>query len=109
MINSRKSLEYYLTQDCLRNMKVEKPGFLSYYLKLFCGRDSAKAYRYMKVLRKYEYAINCCSGSLWGNLRILYRKFVHSRLSAKYDIVIGPNMVGPGFWMSHINGGGYYN
>lgn len=105
MIRSKKDLQDVIRQDYIRNMKSDY-SFWSYFVRLVYGSDSAKAFRYMKALRHYEYSINCLGDGLLARTIRFYRKWYHHRLSVKYNISIGPNMVGPGFWMSHIVGGG---
>ena len=94
MIQSIKELKDYISADCKEN-GMER----HYWLKLFYGNEDARAFRYLKTLRKYEYAIN--THRLW---RYWYR-FKLRRLGLKYNVVVGPNMVGKGLRMSHLMGG----
>lgn len=65
------------------------------------------AFKYLKSLRKLEYATNCLKGkSLWGNLVYRYRLIKHERLSYEYDIDIKANQVGYGLYLPHVIGGG---
>ena len=69
--------------------------------------DDMMAFRYLKSLRKLEYAQNCLkNASIWGKIIWAYRKWYNHRLSIKYDVFISPNMVGYGLKLPHIVGGG---
>ena len=94
MIKSKADLLEYIEADRKANHMEEH-----YLLKLIYGNENARAFRYLKVLRKYEYALN--SRSIW---RFWY-KFVLRRLGLKYGISIFPNMVGKGLYISHLVGG----
>lgn len=67
--------------------------------------DSMMAFSYMKSLRKYEYAINSCKG-IFGVIRREYRRWMWHKACIRYNISIGPNMIGPGFRIPHVIGGG---
>lgn len=103
MIQSKSDLKYYLREDKRRNLG--DIGITKYLAQSLYKTNGYLAYNYLKALRKYEYALNCKKGFV-GKMEIFYRKYVWHRLCLKYDVSIGPNMVGPGFWMSHIFGGG---
>ena len=110
MIRSKADMLFYIKEDKKRNLGAYKIGWLSYIGQYFFGTDRMKAFRYMKALRKYEYAKNCLGKKgIAGKLMVHYRHYCHHRLSEKYNIVIGPNMVGYGFRMPHVLGGGYCN
>ena len=64
------------------------------------------AFNYLRTLRKYEYAINVQSKTFIGKIIYAYRKWVWHRLGVKYNLVLPPNVIGYGFKMSHIVGGG---
>lgn len=107
MIDSKKDLQFYIREDKKLNLGAYKIGWLSYVGQYFFGTDRMKAFQYMKALRKYEYAKNCLSKKgVVGKLIVHYRHYRLHKLSEKYNVVIGPNMVGYGFRMPHILGGG---
>lgn len=103
MIESKKDLLYYIDQDRLANIGGIN-GIKYLMLRLYLT-DGIMAYRYLKALRKYEYALNCSTG-IWGKIYKGYHKLIWHKLGTKYNLNIGPNMVGPGFWMPHVIGGG---
>lgn len=96
MIKKKKDLYKYIEEDATAN--GIRMGF-SYYLKLFYGNVPARAFRYLKSLRKYEYAINTKSP-----LTFWYR-FINRRFGAKYNIAITPNTVGYGLRLPHLEQG----
>lgn len=107
MITSKKDLLLYINEDKKQNLGAHNIGWKTYLGEYLYGTDRMKAYQYLKALRKYEYALNClCKKGLLGKLMILYRHYRLHKLSEKYNVVIGPNMVGYGFRMPHILGGG---
>ena len=105
MILSKTDLQFYIQEDRQRNLgNIGRLKFIAHYL--YCS-DKMMAYRYMKSLRKYEYAINCLSNhGIVGKFICFYRKWVNHRLSLRYNISINPNTIGYGFRMPHIIGGG---
>jgi len=103
MILSREDLRKYIYEDKIRNLG--EASKLKVFFLRFYKNDSYMAYDYLKSLRKYEYIINCGSGFI-GKILKLYRRWYLNRLSRKYNIRIGVNMIGYGFWMPHIVGGG---
>lgn len=70
-----------------------------YWVKLIYGNVPARAFRFLKSLRYYEYSINTNSP-----LRYWYR-FKTRRLGARYNIAILPNTVGYGLRMPHLEQG----
>lgn len=93
--------------DMKRNLKVEKMNYLRYYYGLFIKRNSCLAFRYLKSLRKLEYASNVLRRKNFiGNLIYRIRLVSHERLSYKYDVDIKVNQVGYGLYLPHIIGGG---
>lgn len=105
MIRSKADLTYYIERDKERN--IGDIDFLSFWMKRIYKTDGMIAYLYLVSLRKYEYALNCLyKKGLWGKIVTLYYKWVHHRKSIKYNIVIGPNMVGYGLRIAHVIGGG---
>ena len=105
MINNRSDLRKYLEEDFKRNLgNIDK---IKYFALMVYGGDSYKAYRYLKCLRKYEYAINVqYTAPIFGKILLYYRKYRWHHLSVKYNIVLPPNVIGYGFKMAHIVGGG---
>lgn len=105
MITSKVDLKYYLQQDYSRNIgNVSK---CKYFAMKIYNTDSYMVYKYLKNLRKYEYAINCLKKtSIFGNLIYILRKIYWRRLSIKYNLLLPPNVIGPGFRIAHIVGGG---
>lgn len=105
MIQSKKDLQFYIREDRVRNLgNISR---LSYFAQRIYKTDRLVAYLYLKQLRKYEYALNCLKNKcILGGVIVAYHRYRHHRLSQKYNIVIGPNMVGYGFYMPHVYGGG---
>ena len=107
MINSKQEMQNYIREDKKRNLGAEKINLFVYWAKRIYGTDDIKAFLYLQSLRKCEYARNCLKNkSFIGKIIYLYRKLCLHRLSEKYNIVIGENMVGYGFRIPHIVGGG---
>lgn len=94
MIRTKKDLQEYIAADAKAN-GMEK----HYLLKLIYGNDNARAFRYLKSLRRLEYAVN--------NKKLLYqfRRWYNRRLSLKYGIVLFPNTIGKGLRLPHLVGG----
>jgi serine O-acetyltransferase len=63
-----------------------------------CGENWAM-FRYMRNLRRLEYFQN--SPAIWAKPFAMYYLYIHRRLCLKYDIYIGPNIVGEGFKLVH--------
>lgn len=104
MIHSKEDLKFYIQEDFKRNLgTVSKLKYLA--LKLY-DSDGYRITRYLKALRKYEYATNVQRKSLFGKLIWAYRKLVWHKLGVKYNIILPPNVIGYGFKVSHIVGGG---
>ena len=96
MIEDKKYLQLFIREDVKAN--GIKLGF-SYYVKLFYGNINARAFRYLKSLRKYEYSINT------HGLLLFWRRFYNRRLGAKYNIAITPNIAGYGLKLPHLEQG----
>ena len=97
MILNKNDLKLFLKSELYRN------GFSSYgdYLvKFIYGNDNARAVRYLRTLRNYEYYINTNHFFLKHLLRYRFR-----RLSLRYNISIKPNTVDHGLWIPHTQGG----
>ena len=97
MIRTRDELRYYIREDAKANM-IDN-GSMIYLLKLFYGNVNACVFHYLKSLRKYEYYTNINSP-----LRHYWR-FLNRRLGLKYNLAIPINVVGPGLYLPHIEGG----
>lgn len=107
MIKSKQDLRFYIREDKKRNLGAYKIGVLRYMAYWFYGTDQMKAYRLLKALRKLEFAKNVlCKRGLPGKLIYAFRKYHYHRLEERYDIAIGTNMVGYGFRLPHVVGGG---
>lgn len=104
MIESKKDLRFYIKEDYKRNLGNSSKW--SYLVNLFYGSDNAMVFRYLKALRKYEYATNVLKKQAFGKVIWVYRKFIWRKLSVKYNIVLPPNKIGYGFKIAHIVGGG---
>lgn len=104
MINNKKDLAFYIQEDKKRNM-----GDISLFryiaLALYTS-DSYMAFNYLRALRKYEYALNVQSKRICGKIILLYRKWRWRKLGVKYNLMLPPNVIGYGFKMAHIVGGG---
>lgn len=86
MIKTKADLKEYLQADILAN-KFER-------MKLRWMNDR---YKYLRTLRKYEYAINT---KIASPIRLYYRyKLYH--LSVKTGIQIPPNTFGKGLYIQH--------
>lgn len=105
MIKSKDDLRFYLSEDRKRNMKRNTLLYnICYYI---FPNDNMMAYKYLKSLRKLEYAINCKRGKgVIGNLVYVYRRIINLYLGKKYNINILPNCLGYGFYIPHVVGGG---
>lgn len=104
MITNKFELQSYIQQDYIRNIG-DVPFWRYLALKIY-RTDSHMVFSYLKNLRKYEYAINCLKGhSVLGNLIYVIRKIKWRRLSIKYNLLLPPNVIGPGFKIAHIVGG----
>ena len=110
MILSKDDLRHYIKEDKKRNLGAYRINPIIYFAKWIYGTDEMKAFLYLKALRKCEYAKNVLKDKSYiGKIIYLFRKWRLHRLSEKYNIVIGENMVGYGFRMPHVIGGGYYH
>lgn len=96
MINKVDILKYYIKEDAQAN-KIQ--SWIDYRIKLMYGNVNACVFRYLKVLRKYEYYSK--------NKKILryYYRFLHRRYGLKYNLAIPINKVGFGLYIPHIEGG----
>lgn len=99
MIKTKSELRECLREDAKRQ---SIRSWKDYVLKLFYGNENAHAFRYIRVMRKYEYYSNTRS-----LLRFWYR-FRHRRLGLRYRIMIPINTVGKGLYIPHFEGGGNF-
>lgn len=105
MIQTRKDLKFYLTEDFKRNgFSYTLLGFVRRCILEFCGDDSASVLGYLLALRKCEYHFN--QKSLWHKIPYYYYKLKRSRKGMKYSIRIPLNVVGYGLRIHHLAGGG---
>ena len=96
MITTYSDYKLYTNMDAQANGINSR---LDYIVTLVYGNIGALVYRYLKTLRKYEYALN--RGSIlqhWYRIRLRL-------LGNKYGITIIPNTVGYGLFIPHIEGG----
>lgn len=110
MIQSRSDLKKYLREDYKRNFNSSKLSLLKIIQYKICKPDSYIVYKYLKALRLYEFYKNMYDASTslfkyYWVIPYLISYFRWSRKSRKYGIMIGPNMVGYGLRIVHINGG----
>ena len=96
MIQTKAELKSYLKQDAIANRIYSRR---LYFIKLLYGNVNACVVRYLKATRKYEYYYNINSP-----FKYLWR-LVHRRLGLKYNLAIPINVVGPGLYIPHIEGG----
>ena len=74
-------------------------------MRLLAGRENARAYRFIKCLRKCEYHKNN-KKRIIHRLMYLYYSFRLARIGANYHISILPNTCGYGLRLLHLSGGG---
>lgn len=104
-IHSKSDLLFFIARDRERN--IGNPSLLQFIAKSIYGTDDMLAYKYLKGLRKLEYAENCLRNKgIYGKFIWLIRKYQHQANCKKYNIMISPNMVGYGLKMPHVIGGG---
>lgn len=107
MIQSKQDLKFYIREDKKRNLGAYKVGSLKYIAYWIYGTDQIKAFRLLKALRKLEYAKNVlCKRGVFGKMVYALHQWHYHRLEERYDIAIGTNMVGYGFRLPHVVGGG---
>lgn len=111
MILSKDDLSFYFKEDMRINLGYEmKPVLfhrIRYFWGILMGIDSYMAVRYLRSLRRLEYAINCpAKNKICSKIKYGLRMVTFCRLSYKYSIRIKPNTVGYGLYLPHISGGG---
>lgn len=105
MIKTKKDLKYYLQEDAKRN-KIENK--LHYMARLFAGFENARAFRYIKCMRRCEYHLNNKRNMIHNALYLFFRLRLQ-QLGSKYNIRIEPNTCGYGLRLIHLMGGGILN
>lgn len=106
MIKTRKDLTFYIKEDAARNgLGGGKLLKIRYWAHLLLNNENARAFRYIKTMRYYEYYLNVNSSIVRKLLRIWY-KIKLSYLGGKYGIFITPNAAGYGLRIAHLSGGG---
>ena len=103
MIKTKKELNFYLEED-----KKQFPMSIPWRLGIYIGNEKSHAWRLVRALRYYEYALNN-SNSLFGKIRLIFRKIRYSQLRLKTGIFLPPNTIGYGLKILHFNGGIYIN
>lgn len=107
MIQSKSDLRFYIREDKKRNLGAYKIGAMKYIAHRLYGTDQMKAFRLLRALRRTEYAKNCLmKKGIFGKVVYAWRMWRYHRFEVRYDIVIGLNMVGYGFRLPHVIGGG---
>lgn len=91
MIKNRQDLQYYLEQDLAQ--ADYRPGLKSFMFN--------KIWRYLRLLRHYEYALNCRTGFVGTCVQALL-EFRVKNLGAHLGFTIPPNVFGPGLALPHI-------
>lgn len=112
MIQNKDDLRFYLSEDKRVNINAYRGGKIAYIKNRLGNTDGYRVYRYLRVLRYYEYWLNTTKNSsnlfskILHNVMTNYYKLKLSRSSAKYNInICRPNTIGYGFRATHINGG----
>ena len=103
MILSKQDMRFYIREDKKRNLGNIK-WYILWFKKIY-KNDGYMSYHYLKNLRHLEYYQNIPEKCFYNKLLYIYYRWKHHRLSIKYNLSIGPNMVGYGFFMPHIIGG----
>jgi serine O-acetyltransferase len=90
MISSRAELKFYLNADRLAlGISRSQP-------RLF-GDD---IWKYERILRRYEYALNCLRGPLFWPVRFYWR-WRYYKFGIRLNFEIPPNVAGPGLSLAH--------
>lgn len=82
MIKNRSDFLLYFKEDAKAN-KIQSKA--DYYIKLLYGNVNACVFRYLKVLRKYEYYNNV------NSIFKYYYRYRHRRLGLKYNLAMPIN------------------
>lgn len=91
MIRSKADLKEYLAKDLAR---ADYSGGVKSYL-------FNEIWRYLRLLRHYEYYLNCGRGP-FAKLYRLWLELRFKRLGARLGFTIPPNVFGPGLSLPHI-------
>lgn len=90
MIRNRADLRFFLAADRLSlGMMRRRP-------RLF-GDD---IWKYQRVLRRYEHALNCRRGAWFWPIRFFWR-YRYYKYGIRLNFEIPPNVVGPGLSLAH--------
>lgn len=99
MIKTKKDLKFYIHADKTR-YSLRMPWRLGVYI----GNEPSHAFRAVRALRLYEFALNN-SSSFFGKVRLLIRSLRFRQISWKTKVFIMPNTVGYGLHIVHLGGG----
>jgi serine O-acetyltransferase len=88
MIQSKSDYKFYLEADKIALNCTWKDSLFN------------KIWRFEKLLRKYEYYLNCKKSIIWRPY-IFYLQYRYSRLGIKLGFTIPPNVFGPGLSLAH--------
>ena len=105
-------MNMYLREDKRVNIDAYGGGKIAYIKHLLGHTDAWRTYKYLKVLRHYEYHYNALKIASNPILHFIhkfsavYYKLKLSRTSARCNVnICRPNSVGYGFRATHVNGG----
>jgi serine O-acetyltransferase len=90
MITSKADYKFYLEADKIASQNIDR--WDDFFLN--------SVWRYQRLLRKFEYFINCKKSIIWKPYKY-YLKFKLNRLGTKLSFVIPPNVFGPGLSIAH--------
>lgn len=103
MIQTRKELSFYISEDSKRN--GVNLNVFSYFAHLLVGSENYHCFRYLKCLRHGEYHLN--NKGLYHKLCYQFYRFKKSRLGLRYNIWIPDNVAGYGLRLLHLSEGRY--
>lgn len=104
MIQSKKDLKFYLHEDRARSCMGG--GKFGYILRLCLNNEQARAYRYIRCLRHFEFYSNSSHQNILVKLLKTFYRAKLMYLGGKYNIYITPNACGFGLRILHLSGGG---
>ncbi len=106
MIQNKSEYREYLKADAIAN--GEKRPIPTPYINII--------WHQLRMLRKYEYHLNCYQQGIFKRIVISIDKFLYSRKCIQTGIQIGPNCFGKGLTIYHYgliicnpSVGGIYN
>lgn len=106
MIQSLDDLNRYIKADCVANLDREYVPLFKLLVNVWYKNECYMAFRYMRMVRRYEYAINVAQkNGLFGKIALLYAKVRYHRTGFKYGVRVNPNVTAPGLRLPHLNGG----